>query len=74
MSPFFSSCSVLTYLMHYTCNIGAYDIHATLPSNIQVLYKSLQLLNRLLHRKVIALEDVVPAVVCFPPSWEFVHH
>ena len=35
----------------------------TLPGSIQVLYKSLQLLDQLLRRKVIALEDAVPATV-----------
>ena len=45
-----------------------------LPGNIQVLYKSLQLLDQLLRLKVIAPEDAVPAAVCFPPSRESVCH
>ena len=59
--------------MHYTYNIGAYELIVTLPGSIQVLCKSLQLLNQLPHLKVIAQEDTVHAAVCFPPSQEYLH-
>ena len=56
--------------MHDTCNIGAYELIVTLPGSRQVLCKSLQLLNQLPHLKVIAREDTIHAVVCFPPDQE----
>ena len=56
--------------MHDTYNIGTYVLIVTLPGNIQVLCKSLQLLNQLPHLKVIAQEDTIHAVVCFPPGRE----
>ena len=57
--------------MHYTYNIGTYKLIVTLPSNIQVLYKWLQLLDRFPHLKGIAREDTVHVAACFPPGWEY---
>ena len=62
------------HLKHYTCNNTAYDVNVTLPGNVQVLCKSMQLLDRLLHRKVIARVNAVVAMVCLAPTREFVCH
>ena len=50
--------------MRYTQNIDAYDVHAILLSNIQMLYKLLQPLDLPPFQKVIVLEDAVFAMVC----------
>ena len=62
------------HLKRYTCNNTAYDVNVTLPSNVQVLCKSLQLLDRLLHRKVIAWVNAIVAMDCLAPTREFVRH
>ena len=66
--------SLQYHLMRYTYNIGTYGVHVTLPSSIQVLCKSRQLLDRLPHRKVTAQEYVFPVTVCLAPIQEFVRH
>ena len=57
--------------MHYTYNISAYKLIVTLPGNIQVPYKWLQLLNRLPCLRGIAREGTVHVAAYFPPGWEY---
>ena len=66
--------SLQYHLMHYTYNIGTYGIRVTLPSNIQVLSKSRQLIDRLPRRTLTAQEYVFPVTVCLAPIQEFVRH
>ena len=66
--------SLQYHLMRYTLNSDTYGINVTLPGNIHLAYKSLQLLDPLLRQKVSAQAYAVVALVCLPPTWEFVHH
>ena len=59
--------------MHYTYNIDVYELIVTLPDNILVHYKWLQLLNRLPHPRGIAQEDTVHVAAYFPPTREYLH-
>ena len=62
------------HLMSYTRNNATYDVSVTLPGNIQVLCKSLQLLGQLLHQKGTVQVSAVVALVCLTPTREFVRH
>ena len=76
-SYFVISCIELSlqyHLMRYTLNSDAYDVNVTLPGNIHLAYKSLQPLNPLLRQKVSVQVYAVVALVCLPPTQEFVHH
>ena len=71
---FYIELSLQYHLMCYTLSSDAYDIYVTLPGNIHLVYKSLQLLDPLLHLKVSAQVNAVVALVCLPPTREFVRH
>ena len=58
--------------MHYTYNISVYELIVTLPSNILVPYRWLQLLDRLPHLRGIAREGTVHVAAYFPPAREYV--
>ena len=60
--------------MCYTLNSDAYDVNVTLPGSIHLVYKSLQLLDLLLRQKVFAQVNAVVALVCLPPTREFICH
>ena len=57
--------------MHYTYNISIYELIVTLPDNILVPYKWLQLPDRLPHLTGIAQEGTVYVVAYFPPAREY---
>ena len=54
--------------MHYTYNIDVNELIVTLPGNILVPYKWLQLLNRLPHLREIAQEGTVHVAAYFSTS------
>ena len=57
--------------MHCTYNISTYELIVTLPGNIQVPYKWLQLLDRLPCLRGIAWKDTLHVAAYFPPGWEY---
>ena len=57
--------------MHFTYNISIYELIVTLPGNILVPYKWLQLLDWLPHLRGIAREGTVHVVAYFPPAQEY---
>ena len=62
------------HLIDCTQSNDTYGVNVTLPGIVRLAYKSLQLLNPLLHQKVSAHVNVTVALVCLPLTQEFVRH
>ena len=64
--------SLQYHLIGCTQSSDAFGVNVILPGTVRLAYKSLQLLDPLLHQKVSAQVNVTVALVCLPLTRGFV--